>query len=187
MNLTPRQSEVASAIRDYLYLKGYSPTLQEIADRLSLSKVTVREHIIQLEKKHVVRRDRYKERSIEMVEKRLPDERRGSKIPVLATIGDGSHLECTPDIEQFDLASEFGGEGVFGLRVRGDRFEHEHISDGDYLVIRLRGKSFSEPRSGQLAMTVSGDGAVSLIRYAPPAYVSGIVIGVIRDRTSDME
>lgn len=186
MNLTPRQSEVASAIRDYLYLNGYSPTLQEIADQLGVRKVAIFEHVNQLEKKGVVIRDPYKCRSIKMVAGQLPDETRGSKIPVLATIGGGSHLECTPDMEQFDLVLEFGGEGVYGLRVRGDGFENESISHGDCLIVRPRADG-TKPRHGQLVLTVSGGNVVSLIRYAPPAYVGGIVIGVIRDRTRDMD
>lgn len=186
MNLTPRQSEVASAIRDYLYLNGYSPTLQEIADQLGVRKVAIFEHVNQLEKKGVVTRDPYKCRSIKMVAGQLPDETRGSKIPVLATIGGGSRLECTSDMEQFDLSLQFGAKGNYVLRVCGDGFERQSISHGDCLIIRPRTDG-TKPRRGQLVLTVSGNNAVSLIRYATPVYVGGIVIGVIRDWTRDMD
>ena len=51
MNLTPRQLDVVVAIRNYRHLHGYSPTMQELADQLGTSKVTIFEHVGALEKK----------------------------------------------------------------------------------------------------------------------------------------
>src|SRR5437763_442856 len=45
MNLTPRQADVIVAIRNYRHLHGYSPTMQELADQLGTSKVTIFEHV----------------------------------------------------------------------------------------------------------------------------------------------
>ena len=45
MNLTPRQTDVIVAIRNYRHLHGYSPTMQELADQLGTSKVTIFEHV----------------------------------------------------------------------------------------------------------------------------------------------
>src|ERR1041385_5043371 len=56
MNLTPRQLDVIVAIRNYRHLHGYSPTMQELADQLGTSKVTIFEHVGALEKKRVLRR-----------------------------------------------------------------------------------------------------------------------------------
>ena len=54
MNLTPRQLDVIVAIRNYRHLHGYSPTMQELADQLGTSKVTIFEHVGALEKKRVL-------------------------------------------------------------------------------------------------------------------------------------
>ena len=51
MNLTPRQLDVIVAIRNYRHLHGYSPTMQELADQLGTSKVTIFEHVGALGKK----------------------------------------------------------------------------------------------------------------------------------------
>jgi SOS-response transcriptional repressor LexA len=75
MNLTPtpRQTDVIVAIRNYRHLHGYSPTMQELADQLGTSKVTIFEHVGALEKKHVIRRDKHKARSLEIIsEERCP-------------------------------------------------------------------------------------------------------------------
>ena len=39
--LTPRQLQILTCIRDARRNLGYSPTLQEIADELGISKITV--------------------------------------------------------------------------------------------------------------------------------------------------
>src|SRR3982750_2914418 len=81
MNLTPRQLDVIVAIRNYRHLHGYSPTMQELADQLGTSKVTIFEHVGALEKKRVVRRDKHKARSLEITsDARLPDEDRATKL-----------------------------------------------------------------------------------------------------------
>ena len=77
MNLTPRQLDVIVAIRNYRHLHGYSPTMQELADQLGTSKVTIFEHVGALEKKRVLRRDKHKARSLEIIaDEKLPDEDR---------------------------------------------------------------------------------------------------------------
>src|SRR5690606_36305600 len=79
MNLTPRQLDVLVAIRNYRHLHGYSPTMQELADQLGTSKVTVFEHVGALEKKRVLRRDKHKARSLEIIAaERLPDKDRST-------------------------------------------------------------------------------------------------------------
>ena len=78
MNLTPRQVDVVVAIRNYRHLHGYSPTMQELADQLGTSKVTIFEHVGALEKKHVLRRNKHKARSLEISsDELLPDEALG--------------------------------------------------------------------------------------------------------------
>src|SRR3954470_1822425 len=91
MNLTPRQTDVIVAIRNYRHLHGYSPTMQELADQLGTSKVTIFEHVGALEKKRVLRRDKHKARSLETTsDERLPDEDRSTKLPLLGNIAAGS-------------------------------------------------------------------------------------------------
>ena len=85
MNLTPRQTDVLVAIRNYRHIHGYAPTMQELADTLGTSKVTIFEHVGALEKKKILRRDKHKARSLEiMTDKRLPDESRATKLPLLS-------------------------------------------------------------------------------------------------------
>lgn len=64
MNLTPKQLRILHFIRDWRHRKGYSPTMQEIADHVGVSKVTVFEHVEALIAKGGLVRDRNKARSL---------------------------------------------------------------------------------------------------------------------------
>ena len=140
MNLTPRQLDVIVAIRNFRHLHGYSPTMQELADQLGTSKVTIFEHVGALEKTRVLKRDKHKARSLEIVsEKKLPDESRSTKLPLLGNIAAGSPIEAVENREEIDLEQLFNARsGVYVLRVRGESMIEDHLMDGDYVVIERR-------------------------------------------------
>ena len=64
MNPTRRQFDVAAFIADYRSANGLSPSLEEIAEGLGITKVTVHEHIEQLVRKDMLTRTRYVSRSM---------------------------------------------------------------------------------------------------------------------------
>ena len=140
MNLTPRQVDVLVAIRNYRHLHGYAPTMQELADTLGTSKVTIFEHVGALEKKKILKRDKHKARSLEIVtDKKLPDEHRTTKLPLLGNIAAGSPIEAVENREEIDLEQLFNARaGVYVLRVRGESMIEDHLMDGDYVVIERR-------------------------------------------------
>src|SRR3954465_15965782 len=108
MNLTPRQLDVIVAIRNYRHLHGYSPTMQELADQLGTSKVTIFEHVGALEKKRVLRRDKHKARSWGFVgEQLVRDEDRATKLPLLGNIAAGSPIEAVDNPDELDLVTMF--------------------------------------------------------------------------------
>ena len=55
--LTPRQWDVLLFVAEHRHRHGYSPSLQEIADHLGTSKVSVYEHVRTLLRKGVLVRD----------------------------------------------------------------------------------------------------------------------------------
>jgi repressor LexA len=200
MNLTPRQLDVIVAIRNYRHLHGMAPTMQELADQLGTSKVTIFEHVGALEKKRVLRRDRHKARSLEIVSpEKLPDENRATKLPLLGNIAAGSPIEAVENREEIDLEQLFRSRhGVYVLRVRGDSMIEDHLCDGDFVVIERR----ETARNGEQVVALLDTGEATLkrfyregarIRLQPanhtmePRYVEpdrcrvqGVVIGVLR-------
>src|SRR3984885_11405506 len=163
MNLTPRQLDVVVAIRNYRHLNGYAPTMQELADQLGTSKVTIFEHVGALEKKRVVRRDKHKARSLEITsEEKLPDEDRSTKLPLLGNIAAGSPIEAVENREELDLETLFHSKsGVYVLRVRGESMIEDHLCDGDYVVIERR----ENARNGEQVVALLDSGEATLKRF----------------------
>ncbi len=200
MNLTPRQLDVLVAIRDYRYLNGVAPTMQELADQLGTSKVTIFEHVGALEKKGLLKRDKHKARSLEITsDEALPDEERGSKLPLVGSIAAGSPIEAVENREELDLEQLYSRpNGVFVLKVRGDSMIEDHLCDGDYVVIERR----ESCRNGEQVVALLDTGEATLKRYykegrnvrlqpanstmqpkivpAECVKVQGVVIGVLR-------
>ena len=201
MNLTPRQLDVIVAIRNYRHLHGYSPTMQELADQLGTSKVTIFEHVGALEKKRVLRRDKHKARSLEIIaDTPLPDEDRPTKLPLLGNIAAGSPIEAVENREDIDLEQLFHSRnGVYVLKVRGESMIEDHLCDGDYVVIERRDSA----RDGEQVVALLDSGEATLKRYykepgnrvrlqpanasmepriveADRMKVQGVVIGVLR-------
>jgi repressor LexA len=164
MNLTPRQLDVIVAIRNYRHLHGYSPTMQELADQLGTSKVTIFEHVGALEKKRVLRRDKHKARSLEITVdgKLLPDEERSTKLPLLGNIAAGSPIEAVENREELDLEQLFHSRnGVYVLKVRGDSMIEDHLCDGDFVVIERR----ENAKNGEQVVALLDSGEATLKRF----------------------
>jgi repressor LexA len=200
MNLTPRQLDVVVAIRNSRHLHGYAPTMQELADQLGTSKVTIFEHVGALERKRILTRDKHKARSLEIIaDERLPDENRSTKLPLLGNIAAGSPIEAVENREEIDLEQMFHSRsGVYVLRVRGESMIDDHLCDGDYVIIERR----ETARNGEQVVALLDSGEATLKRFyregskirlqpannamepriveADRCRIQGVVIGVLR-------
>lgn len=199
-SLTPRQLDVVVMIRNFRHLNGYSPTLQEMADHLGTSKVTIFEHVGQLERKGVVRRERNKARSLEIIAEIIPDLEPERNLVMLGEISAGCPINCVENLETIDLETFFkSSRGVYALRVVGDSWAGDHLCDGDFVVIERRDRA----RNGEQVVAILDTGEVALARFyrerdnrvrlqpanatveakvlpAACVRVQGVVIGVIR-------
>lgn len=206
MNLTPKQLHILTRIRDSRMARGYSPTMQELANELGVSKVTVFEHVEALIKKGALWRQSNKARSLEInPQVSLPDEQRNTRLPLVGTIAAGVPIEAVEDRQFLDLETMFStGQGrsrqshheTFVLRVSGDSMIDEQIRDGDYVIVQRQ----ETARNGQTVVALLDDGEATLkkfykdgnrIRLQPAneafeaiwvdhCQIQGIVIGVIR-------
>ncbi len=104
MNLTPKQLKILQLIRDHRFAHGYSPTMQELADELGVSKVTVFEHVEALIKKNALRREPNKARSLSLVDNAvLPDEAQPLQFPLVGRIAAGQPIARLPQPDQVTL------------------------------------------------------------------------------------
>jgi repressor LexA len=203
MNLTPKQLRILQLIRDYRIAHGYSPTMQELADALGISKVTVFEHVEALIKKGALRREPNKARSLSLCDDAIvPDEGHALSFPLIGRIAAGYPIEKYEQSDRLDLENLFGPRvgqkaATFALRVQGDSMRDEGILDGDYVIVERR----ETARNGERVVALlpssettlktfhrEADGRVRL-QPANPAFepiivndckIQGVVIGVLR-------
>ncbi len=203
MNLTPKQLHIAQLIRDNLVAHGYSPTMQELADTLGVSKVTVFEHVGALIKKGVLVREPNKARSLSLAEgTSLPDETSSLQFPLVGRIAAGYPIEQFEQSDTLDLEHVFGPRtgstgATYALQVTGDSMQDEGILDGDYVIVRRADTA----RPGERVVALLPDGETTLktffrepdgsIRLQPAneafepiivkeCRIQGIVVGVMR-------
>jgi len=202
LNLTPKQMHILTRIRDLRVARGYSPTMQELADELGVSKVTIFEHVEALIKKGALVRQPNKARSLELSPKvELPDEQRNTRIPLVGTIAAGHPIDAVEDRQSLDLENLFvppaGSGSMFALRVRGDSMIDEHIAEGDYVICRQQATA----RNGETVVALLDNGEATLKRYYKEAghfrlqpandkyepiivrdcKIQGVVVGVVRN------
>ncbi len=202
MNLTPKQLKILQLIRDSRVRHGYSPTMQELADQLGVSKVTVFEHVEALIKKGALIREPNKARSLSIAENvAIPDEEQPLKFPLVGKIAAGHPIEKYEDADTLDLAEMFGPRvghvnSTFSLCVDGDSMRDEGILDGDIILLERA----QVAHNGDRIVALLDDGQTTLktfykeadhIRLQPAnpdfepirvkfCQVQGIVKGVVR-------
>jgi repressor LexA len=202
MNLTPKQLKILQLIRDWRVRRGFSPTMQELADEIGVSKVTVFEHVEALIKKGALVREPNKARSLSIADGiAVPDEARPLRFPLVGRIAAGNPIERVSNEEEIDLgevlqAAPGRQESTFALKVEGDSMRDEGILDGDYVLIERT----QVAQNGDKIVALLPDGSTTLktfykeddhIRLQPanPQFdpirvkfcqVQGIVKGVVR-------
>ena len=188
--MTPRQLEVLRFVEDYATRNGCPPTLQEIGDRLKITKVTVLNHLRNLEKSRHLKRGYYRRRGIEVLE---PTRR----LRVAGRLAPGCAVERLADEPELDLAGfTANGRDCYALEVRGNGLADAQIRDGDYVIVERR----TSARAGETVVAELPDGVTELGKCGreagalkvrrlggspgtgllESAKIGGVVIGVFR-------
>jgi repressor LexA len=153
--VTPKQLEVLQYVEDYSVKNGFSPTLQEVADHLRITKVTVLSHLRQLEKSRHIKRSYYRRRAIEVL---TPTRR----LQVTGKIAAGKPLEAIAHPDDLDVLGILKeGKEYFALEVRGDSMIEDHIRDGDYVIVERRPTA----HNGETVVALLENGQATLKRF----------------------
>ena len=163
LNLTTRQSEILSFIRDCAEERGGIPSVREIMGRFGFSSpATVASHLDLLEKKGAIRRESGRSRNIV-----IPDfkpRQRLLEVPVYGMIPAGipegqeqeSDRSITVDPETIRLPRN---AKTFALEVRGDSMIGAGILNRDVVILEM-----AAPRHRDIVAALI-DGDVTLKRY----------------------
>ncbi|WP_434512476.1 transcriptional repressor LexA [Desulfitobacterium sp. AusDCA] len=199
LDLSQRQNEILSFIKQEIRRKGYPPSVREIGDAVGLmSSSTVHGHLQTLEDKGYIRRDATKPRAIEVLESSsdLP-EKKVVQVPIVGRVTAGLPILAEENIEDtFPLPAEMvNSDNVFFLKVRGESMINAGILNGDFILVRQQNTAIN----GDIVVALIGEEATvkrffkekTLIRLQPenpmmePIYsqdvmVLGKVTGVFR-------
>lgn len=141
--LTEKQIRVLRYFRDYRREKGIAPTLDEAAQALGVSKITIHEHLNQLTRKGAIHRDRAKARAVAILHdpdaSESPAPAAIPTVPLVGVIAAGRPIEALEDRQDISLTDLVPtGDRIYLLRVRGKSMIEDHIDDGDLVVVERR-------------------------------------------------
>jgi repressor LexA len=159
-----RQKDILNFMKKTIAAKGYSPTVREICQALSIkSTSTVHSDIKALEDKGLVKKDPSKQRTVLPVDMMPASGSRTTEedintvsLPVIGQVAAGEPILAEQNIvDQFPMPARFVGPGNnFILTVHGDSMVNVGINDGDYLIVQ----ESHEANNGEIVVALVNDG-----------------------------
>lgn len=170
-DLTARQAQILSYIKDQIKNTGYPPSVREIGHAVGLkSSSTVHAHLVQLEEKGYLKKDPTKPRAIIPI----PTQEEQSltqivSLPLVGQVAAGVPILAEQNIETFiPVPEELVGSGRhFILQVKGDSMIEAGIFEGDYLIVRQQ----VDANNGEIVVAVLEDEATVKRLFKHDGYV----------------
>jgi len=159
--LTERQNKILDYIRYVTKVRNYPPSVREIGEAVGLSSSsTVHNHLNQLERRGLIKRDPSKSRTVQLVaDAEIAEQRRNAvSVPIVGNVAAGSPILAEQNIEDHILlSSDLAKDGYFLLRVRGDSMVNAGILDDDLVLVRPQHEA---PNGSIVVALVEGDATV---------------------------
>lgn len=162
--LTKRQGDVLTFIKEFMVKKGYPPTVREIGEGLGLSSpATTFTHLSELENKGYIRKGSNKNRTIELLVENefTPKSEEIIEVPLLGKITAGSPIEAIENPnEYFSLPAYLipNKKEVFTLKVSGESMINAGIYDGDIIIV----ERCNVARNGEIVVAMTDENEVTL-------------------------
>ena len=163
-NLTKRQEDVLNYIKEFVASHGFPPTVREIGSALGASSsATIQAHLNSLEDKGFIRKEKTKNRSIELLvdNEFLPQNESVVEVPLLGKITAGSPIEAIEQPnEYFSLPAYLipNNKEVFTLLVSGTSMINAGILDGDIVIVERKNTA----RNGEIIVAMTDENEVTL-------------------------
>jgi repressor LexA len=173
MDLTKRQQEIVDFIKRYSASHGYPPTVRDIGRAVGLaSSSTVHQHLGNLERVGLIKRDPSKPRAIEMLNRVVEEARtvgRENLLPLLGAVAAGQPMLAEENIEDYVgvPAAAGGDDGAYLLRVRGESMKNVGIIEGDLVVVRPQDTA----DNGDIVVALVGEEATVKRYFREPDHV----------------
>lgn len=162
--LTSRQEDILKVIKKFVAENGFTPTVREIGAMLNLSSpATSHFHLNKLEEKGYIKRNKSKNRAIELL---VPNEYLNNddevvSVALLGMITAGNPIEAIerPD-EYFSLPANIinSKDEVFALNVEGTSMINKGILSGDIVIIERKNTA----NNGDIVAAMTSENEVTL-------------------------
>lgn len=135
--LSPTLQRTFHAVERLLEEQGRSPSIEELASDLSLSKATIHAHLQLLIDQNFLRKTVGRARSLEVVRHQLA-EMGLVHVPLIGNVAAGIPIEAIENPDGYITIDSklVGDEECFALTVVGESMIKARIFDGDVLIVR---------------------------------------------------
>lgn len=162
--LTNRQKDILEVIKKFIAKNGFTPTVREIGATLNLnSPATAHFHLNKLEEKGYIKRNKSKNRAIELLvsNEYLNNDDEVINVALLGMITAGNPIEAIeqPD-EYLSLPANIvnSRKEVFALKVEGSSMINKGIFNGDIVIVERRNTA----NNGDVVAAMTDENEVTL-------------------------
>jgi len=164
--LSKRQQMIVDFIKSEVEVRGYPPSVREIAKAVGLaSSSTVHGHLERIEKKGYIRRDPTKPRAIEIVDVDDHIEKDTARYaPVIGKVTAGIPITAIENIEEYTpVPSSMATttDNLFVLIIEGDSMINTGILDGDKVIVKQQNTA----NNGDIVVAMTEDDEATVKRF----------------------
>jgi len=157
LDLTEKQIEFLSYLRDELASQGRTPSLRTAATRFGVSHAAILDLLHTLEEKGYVKREGRYSRNLYILNRarEVSAAQRSREIPIIGRIAAGLPMYAQEEWDGSIIVDGevYRGQNLFALRVKGDSMVNAGILEGDLVIC--------EPRQ----YADNGEVVVALVRF----------------------
>ena len=139
-NLTERQQKIVDFIKEYLYAKGFPPSVREIGKAVGLSSsASVHANLHKLVDLGVLSCDPDKPRTLALTQDASWRQKTMVPVPLVGQVHAGEPILAVENIEEtYPIPLELIGcqDDVFMMAVVGDSMKNAGILEHDYIIVR---------------------------------------------------
>lgn len=165
--LSKRQQMIYDFICNEVELKGYPPSVREIAQAVGLaSSSTVHGHLARIESKGYIRRNPTKPRAIEILDESYTEITKDSAlyVPVIGKVTAGIPVTAVENVEEYTpipSSTAHSDDHLFILIIEGDSMINAGILDGDKVVVKQQ----TTANNGDIIVALTNEDEATVKRF----------------------
>lgn len=165
--LSKRQQMIYDFIKSEVEVKGYPPSVREIAKAVGLaSSSTVHGHLERIENKGYIRRDPTKPRAIEILDHSTNsvDKDIARYAPVIGKVTAGIPITAIENVEEYTpvpSSAAHANDNLFVLVVEGDSMMNAGILSGDKVIVKQQNTA----ENGDIVVAMTEDDEATVKRF----------------------